>query len=96
MRTNDYYEDEMTEPIFQASASGGRHHQPFNVYLKVKGPLILFRINTGSTVTLVKETTLRHIPALLPPALTFRSYTEQCVDVRGLSRVELELLDKLH
>ncbi len=48
---------------------------------------VTFEIDTGSAVN---EGDLRHVPVLLPPASLVRSYTGQCVDVRGLFITEVE------
>ena len=93
MNTNATYAD--TEPmkdenIYQTAPSGASHSLPYIISLPVDRHLIRFEIDTGSAVSLINEASLQKLPRLRPADTTFRSYTGQSVDVRGVFTAEVE------
>ncbi|BHF69103.1 hypothetical protein SprV_0301214400 [Sparganum proliferum] len=57
---------------------------------------VKFEIDTGSAVTLINEASLQKLPSLLTASSTFRSYTGQNVEVRGVFTAEVEHDGELH
>lgn len=84
------------ESIFQTTPTSMSHLPPYTVSLPVDRHVVKFEIDTGSAVTLINEASLQPLPRLQPALSTFRSYTGQNVDVRGVFTAEVEHGGELH
>ncbi|BHF68446.1 hypothetical protein SprV_0301148000 [Sparganum proliferum] len=69
---------------------------PYTITPPVDHHPVKFEMDTGSAVTLINEASLQKLPSLLPASSTFRSYTGQNVEVRGVFTAEVEHDGELH
>ncbi|BHF64057.1 hypothetical protein SprV_0200705500 [Sparganum proliferum] len=69
---------------------------PYTSTLPVGRHPVKFEIDTGSAVTLINEASLQKLPSLIPASSTFRCYTGQNVEVRGVLTAEVEHGGELH
>nr|VZI04989.1 unnamed protein product [Spirometra erinaceieuropaei] len=84
------------EAILRMFPANATLQSPYTITLPVDHHPVKFEIGTGSAVTLINEASLQKVPFLLPASSTFRSYTGQNVDVRGVFTAEVEHDGELH
>ncbi|BHF85174.1 hypothetical protein SprV_1002833500 [Sparganum proliferum] len=84
------------EAILRMFSANALLQSPYTITLPVDHHPVKFEIDTGSAVTLINEASLQKLPSLLPASSTFRSYTGQNVEVRGLFTAEVEHDGELH
>nr|VZI52452.1 unnamed protein product [Spirometra erinaceieuropaei] len=84
------------EAILRMFPANATLQSPYTITLPVDHRPVKFEIDTGSAVTLINEASLQKVPSLLPASSTFRSYTGQNVDVRGVFTAEVEHDGELH
>nr|VZI18723.1 unnamed protein product [Spirometra erinaceieuropaei] len=84
------------EAILRMFPANATLQSPYTITLPVDHHPVKFEIDTGSAVTLTNEASLQKVPSLLPASSTFRSYTGQNVDVRGVFTAEVEHDGELH
>nr|VZI27167.1 unnamed protein product [Spirometra erinaceieuropaei] len=84
------------EAILRMFSANAPLQSPYTITLPVDHHPVKFEIDTGSAVTLINEASLPKLPSLLPASSTFRSYTGQNVDVRGVFTAEVEHDGELH
>nr|VZI21338.1 unnamed protein product [Spirometra erinaceieuropaei] len=84
------------ETILRMFPANATLQSPYIITLPVDHHPVKFEIDTGSAVTLINEASLQKLPSLLPASSTFRSYTGQNVDVRGVFTAEVEHDGELH
>ncbi|BHF71979.1 hypothetical protein SprV_0401504100 [Sparganum proliferum] len=84
------------EAILRMFSANALLQSPYTIMLPVDHHLVKFEIDTGSAVTLINEASLQKLPSLLPASSTFRSYTGQNVEVRGVFTAEVEHDGELH
>ncbi|BHF69984.1 hypothetical protein SprV_0301303100 [Sparganum proliferum] len=78
------------EAILRMFSANALLQSPYTITLPVDHHPVKFEIDTGSAVTLINEASLQKLPSLLPASSTFRSYTGQNVEVRGVFTAEVE------
>ncbi|BHF83536.1 hypothetical protein SprV_0902667900 [Sparganum proliferum] len=84
------------ETILRMFSDNALLQSPYTITLPVDHHPVKFEIDTGSAVTLINEASLQKLPSLLPASSTFRSYTGQNVEVRGVFTAEVEHDGELH
>ncbi|BHF65693.1 hypothetical protein SprV_0200870600 [Sparganum proliferum] len=84
------------EAILRMFSANALLQSPYTITLPVDHHPVKFEIDTGSAVTLINEASLQKLPSLLPASSTFRSYTRQNVEVRGVFTAEVEHDGELH
>ncbi|BHF85703.1 hypothetical protein SprV_1002887500 [Sparganum proliferum] len=84
------------EAILRMFSANALLQPPYTITLPVDHHPVKFEIDTGSAVTLINEASLQKLPSLLPASSTFRSYTGQNVEVRGVFTAEVEHDGELH
>ncbi|BHF61674.1 hypothetical protein SprV_0100464900 [Sparganum proliferum] len=84
------------EAILRMFSANALLQSPYTITLPVDHHPVKFEIDTGSAVTLINEASLQKLPSLLPASSTFRSYTGQNVEVRGVFTAEVEHNGELH
>ncbi|BHF67484.1 hypothetical protein SprV_0301051000 [Sparganum proliferum] len=84
------------EAILRMFSANALLQSPYTITLPVDHHPVKFEIDTGSAVTLINEASLQKLPSLLPASSTFRSYTGQNVEVRGVFTAEVEHDGELH
>nr|VZI25197.1 unnamed protein product [Spirometra erinaceieuropaei] len=84
------------EAILRMFPANATLQSPYTITLPVDHHPVKFEMDTGSAVTLINEASLQKLPSLLPASSTFRSYTGQNVDVRGVFTAEVEHDGELH
>ncbi|BHF78236.1 hypothetical protein SprV_0602134800 [Sparganum proliferum] len=84
------------EAILRMFSANALLQSPYTITLPVNHHPVKFEIDTGSAVTLINEASLQKLPSLLPASSTFRSYTGQNVEVRGVFTAEVEHDGELH
>ncbi|BHF83082.1 hypothetical protein SprV_0802622400 [Sparganum proliferum] len=84
------------EAILRMFSANALLQSPYTITLPVDHHPVKFEIDTGSAVTLINEASPQKLPSLLPASSTFRSYTEQNVEVRGVFTAEVEHDGELH
>ncbi|BHF83534.1 hypothetical protein SprV_0902667700 [Sparganum proliferum] len=84
------------EAILRMFSDNALLQSPYTITLPVDHHPLKFEIDTGSAVTLINEASLQKLPSLLPASSTFRSYTGQNVEVRGVFTAEVEHDGELH
>ncbi|BHF81047.1 hypothetical protein SprV_0702417600 [Sparganum proliferum] len=84
------------EAILRMFSANALLQSPYTITLPVDRHPVKFEIDTCSAVTLINEASLQKLPSLLPASSTFRSYTGQNVEVRGVFTVEVEYDGELH
>ncbi|BHF72125.1 hypothetical protein SprV_0401518900 [Sparganum proliferum] len=84
------------EAILRVFSANALLQSPYTITLPVDHHPVKFEIDTGSVVTLINEASLQKLPSLLLASSTFRSYTGQNVEVRGVFTAEVEHDGELH
>ncbi|BHF57884.1 hypothetical protein SprV_0100083000 [Sparganum proliferum] len=84
------------EAILRIFSANALLQPPYTITLPVDHHPVKFEIDTGSAVTLINEASLQKIPSLLPASSTFRIYTGQNVEGRGVFTAEVEHDGELH
>nr|VZI49984.1 unnamed protein product [Spirometra erinaceieuropaei] len=84
------------EVILRMFPANATLQSSYTIRLPVDHHPLKFEIDTGSAVTLINEASLQKLPFLLPGSSTFRSYTGQNGDVRGVFTAEVEHDGELH
>ncbi|BHF76352.1 hypothetical protein SprV_0501945000 [Sparganum proliferum] len=84
------------EAILRMFSANALLKSPYTITLPVDHHPVKFEIDSGSAVTLINEASLQKLPSLLPASSTFRSYTGQNVEVRGVFTAEVEHDGELH
>ncbi|BHF61639.1 hypothetical protein SprV_0100461400 [Sparganum proliferum] len=84
------------EAILRMFSVNALLQSPYTITLPVDHHPVKFETDTGSAVTLINQASLQKLPSLLPASSTFRSYTGQNVEVRGVFTAEVEHDGELH
>nr|VZI22677.1 unnamed protein product [Spirometra erinaceieuropaei] len=84
------------EAILRMFSANAPLQSPHTITLPVDHHPVKFEIDTGLAVTLINEVSLQKLSSHLPASSTFRSYTGQNVEVRGVFTAEVEHDGELH
>ncbi|BHF63688.1 hypothetical protein SprV_0200668200 [Sparganum proliferum] len=84
------------EAILRMFSANALLQSPYTITLPVDHHPVKFEIDTGLAVALINEASLQKLPSHLPASSTFRSYTGQNVEVRGVFTAKVEHDGELH